>query len=179
MNLLIAKILGAVALLAALAFGVNSFLDYEQGIGDARATARFEKALDKQKGEAAATLAQETAKASAAEKKLNDFKNQQEVKDAAAAKANLDQANRLRDLAGPIGRLRDPYAPTGCGGCREDSEGESAAAANAGAKHPPQAGGLLSGQLTALLLELTASADAINAAYASCRADAYSVREAQ
>lgn len=176
MNLAIAKLIGAIALLAALAFGVNAFLNYEQGIGEARATARYEKALQAQKAEAATLLAKETAKVAVAERRLNDFKNTQEVKDADAKQRNLDQAARLRDLAGPVGRLRDPYAPTGCGGCRDDTEGESAASTNAGAKNPPQAGGLLSVELTALLLRITAEADEVNAAYASCRADAYSVR---
>lgn len=137
--------------------------------GEAAASARYEAALTKQKVAAARALADAMIDVANAEKKLNDFKNTQEVKDAAANKTNLDQAARLRELAGPIGRLRDPFAAPGCGGCRDDTEGEVAASANRGSGDAAAAGGLLSADLTRLLLWLAADADAVSAAFSSCK----------
>lgn len=179
MSGLLFRIFAVLALVGGALYGANAYLNYQQRIGEARATARYEKAINQQKAEAAALLAKETERATQIERSLFEFKHAQEMKDAQVAKYNRDQADRLRDLAGPIGRLRDPNSPTGCGGCRHDTEGEAAAASGAGAVRAAEAPGVLSEQLSGLLRRLASEADEVNAAYASCRADALAVRSAQ
>lgn len=173
------KLVAVLGLIAALIAGEYYLLDRAERAGDAKATARYELALTKQKVAAARALADAKIEVAAAEKSLNDFKNTQEVKDAASTKTNLDQATRLRELAGSAGRLRDPNAPAGCGCGDRSAEGTAAASADPGAGDASKADGLLSGELTALLLKLTEEADSISAAYTSCRADAYAVRSTQ
>jgi hypothetical protein len=145
--------------------------------GYQRATAEASNALQAQKREAAAVLATETAKTRAAEQALRDFKTNQDIQDAKAQSTVADLSRRLRQLADQSGRLRDPHAP-GCGAGSGSAPSEAAPAASGGAEHPAEAGGLLSEQLTQFLFEQAASADDINVAYISCRADAYTVRGA-
>lgn len=135
----------------------------------------YQQALDRQKIRAAATLAAETAKAADREAELQDLKNQQELKDATYQKTTADLSDRLRRAAGAAGRLRDPHAP-GCGAGGSGATSQAASAATGGAADPAEAGGLLSVPLTDLLAETLREADDINVAYASCRADAYTVR---
>lgn len=168
--------LAAAAISAALAAGYASFVAHERGIGDARAAARYESALKDQKVDAAHKLADALIDVAALERKLNDRKNTQEITDATNAKTVAALSSKLRDVVGPVGRLRDPYQETGCGGCRHDTAGEAAAATNNRAVDPPEAGGLFSEPATRLLERLTREAAEINLAYISCRADAYSVR---
>ena len=125
--------------------------------------------IDAQKAEAATLLEAERTKTAKAERELREFKDAQEVKDVDARKHVDELSARLRSL----GRLRDPNATpadTGCGPSRGGPETAVAAAPSAGRDNPTEAGGVLSREATALLLELTAEADAINIAYRSCRA---------
>ena len=81
-------------------------------------------------------------------------------------------------LAATAGRLRDPNAAAA--GCRSGGAGASTTdpgLADPDAADAAEAGGLFSAGATELLQRLTREADAINAAFASCRADALSVRE--
>lgn len=165
------RIAAVLVLLAALVFGEQ----YIEGLGYDRRAAEDAAAMARQKIEAAATLASETAKTRTAEQALSHFKNAQELKDAADQKTVADLSDRLRRLAGPAGRLRDPQA-AGCGPSSSGNPGATAATPGDRADDPSQAGGLLSGGATELLLRLTREADDINAAYTSCRADAYAVR---
>ena len=158
-------------LLAALVFGER----YIEGRGADRQLAIDTAAINKQKAEAAATLASETDKVHAAERALQDFKNNQELQDADHKKTVTDLSDRLRRIAGAAGRLRDPNA-AGCGPGGGGATNQTATTAGGGPADPAQAGGLLSAELSGLFAQLTKEADDINIAYTSCRADAYAVR---
>ena len=165
------------ALLALLALGA-AFVgyghhQYTQGVN--ATTALYEAAIDKQKAQAATLLASETAKTRSTELALQTIKNQQELQDADHQKTVADLSDRLRRLSGSTGRLRDPNA-AGCGGGGGSATDQVASAAGDRADDAAQAGGLLSGELSGLLRGLASEADAINNAYASCRADAFAVR---
>ena len=166
-----AKVALLLGLLLGLLWGVN-VVDQR---GYNRAKAEATAALEKQKREAAGVLATETAKTRVAEQALKDFKTNQDIQDEKSQTTVADLSRRLRQLAGPAGRLRDPKAH-GCGGGGGGATGADPAAPGSSAADPAEAGGLLSAELGGLLQQLTAEADAINVAYASCRADAYAVR---
>lgn len=168
----------AAALVAALVAGYFAWADHIGDVREAAVTARYNAAIDAQKKEATQKLADETAKVAAAEKALNDFKSQQEIKDATNQKTAAGLSARLRDAAGPAGRLRDPHA-AGCGGGGGGAQSAAATGADDSPADRAQAGGLLSAQLTRLLQQLAAEADGINLAYRSCRADAWSMRDVQ
>lgn len=166
-------ILGAAA---SLILGYGLWTKHQQDIGEARSNARWETATEQLKADARTKLADETAKVRAAETALQDFKNQQELKDANNQKTVSDLAGRLRAAAGPAGRLRDPNATAGCGGGSGGATSQTAATIGDRADDAAQAGGLFSEGATELLQRLTREADDINVAYASCRADAFAVR---
>lgn len=161
----------AIVLVLALLLGLRQ-VDQR---GYNRAMAEATAATNQLKAQAAATLASETAKARAAEQTLQAIKNTQELKDADHKEKVADLSDRLRRLAGPAGRLRDPHA-AGCGGGSSGAPGAAATAASDRADDAAQAGGLLSASLSGLLSRLQQEADTINIAYASCRTDAYAVR---
>lgn len=145
--------------------------------GYSRAKAEATVALGAQKREAGQVLATETAKTREAEEALRSAKQVQDTKDAQAQSTVADLSRRLRQLtAGNAGRLRDPNAPE-CGRGSSGAEAKTATAPRAGPEDGAQAGGLLSEQLSELLQRQATEADSINAAYASCRADAFAVRE--
>jgi hypothetical protein len=165
----------AVAVASALA-GVWALEAHVEGIGYDKAAHVYQASIDKQKAEAAATLASETARVRAAEVALQDFKNQQEIQDANHKKTVADLSDSLRRAAGPAGRLRDPYA-TGCGGGGGGATGQAATSSVDSADYGAERGGLLSAELSGFLESKLQEADTINIAYASCRADATAVRE--
>lgn len=164
------------ALLAALWLGYGAWANHQQGIGQARATATYNTAIDQQKLDASATLARETGKTRDAEQALQAFKNQQELRDAKNKLVLGALADQLRAAAGPAARLRDPNA-AGCGGGGGGAPGADPARADGGAADEAADSGLLSKQLTEFLLTQAADADQMNLAYASCRADALNLRE--
>lgn len=174
MSMTLAKIAAALVLLAALFFGEQ----YIEGRGYARAVAENEAAINKQKVAAVGLLLSETQRANAIERRLQNLKNIQEQKDATHQKTVADLSERLRSLSGPAGRLRDPNAP-GCGRGGGGTAGEATAPPGDRPTDQPEAGGLLSADLSGLLQRLTREADEINSAYLSCRADAFAVRGAQ
>jgi membrane protein involved in colicin uptake len=165
------KIIAVAALLAALFFVER----YIEGRGYDRAFVEARAQVEASKRAAAERLALETQKTRAAEQALQAATATQNTKDAAHAKTINDLSARLRTLSGPAGRLRDPHA-TGCGTGGGGTESAATATANTGAADGAQAGRLLSGPLTELFLRVAREADDINAAYTSCRADAYTVR---
>jgi hypothetical protein len=173
MTNIILKIGAVAALLAALFFAEQ----YIERLGYDRAMLQAQAQIEGSKRAAADSLAQEIEKTRRAEQALHDAKNNQELKDATYQKTVSDLSDRLRRVAGPAGRLRDPHAAVGCGPSGGCPTGSAAPAAGGGAADSAQAGGLLSAQLDRLLQQLTREADDINIAYASCRADAYTVRE--
>ncbi len=169
--------IGAVILLAAAAIiGYLSWAAHEQGIGEARATARYNAAIEAQKSEAGQVLAAAVAKVEAADAALREFKDHQEVKDAQNKKTVDNLSGRLRTLAGVNGRLRDPHADARCGDGGGSAQGQDSASAGHSPDDGAKGGGLLSADLSGLLRRLTREADEINAAYISCRADAEMVR---
>ena len=171
------KLGGALLLVVALIVGYFAWANHQQGIGEARATEKYNRAIEAQKREASAMLAKETTRVAAAEHALQDFKNNQEVRDASNKRATDNLTARLRALAGPGGRLRDPHADAARPG---QGGGSPNGSAPAGPGNRPdngaEASGVLSAELTGLLQRLTIEADEINNAYISCRADAESVR---
>jgi hypothetical protein len=139
--------------------------------------AALQLALQKQKTEAARILAAETNKVLDVERQLGAARAAQEENDADNAqtiRALREDLRRQSRAAGGPG-LRDPHA-AGCGGGGGGAPGPAAAGAHGGAADPAQAGGLVSQPLEELLLELADAGDAINIAYASCRADSQAVR---
>lgn len=166
--------LAAALAVVVLLFGAWQYID---GRGYSRAHAECTAATDAIKHQAAATLAAETAKARATEQALQTQTHHQELQDANNQKTVADLSDRLRRLAGPSGRLRDPQAG-GCGAGGSGAPGAATPAAAGGATDAAQAGGLFSAAATDFLLQLARDADDVNAAYASCRADADAVRVA-
>lgn len=174
-------ILNRLLLVAALLGGLYMLERNIEQRGFDRAEADHTAAIERLHADAAAQLADEVNKTRSAEQALNDAKNDQELKDATHTQTIAGLSDRLRRAAGPAGRLRDPNFQSGAAPCGRGGggpQGEHAAAAGAGAADKPETGGLLSAELSGLLQRLNREADDINAAYASCRADAYTVRSA-
>ncbi len=170
---LLAAALAIAALLAALFFAEQ----HVEGLGYDRRAAEDAAAIEKQKAEAATTLAAETEKTRLLEKSLQRATQKQDLQDAKQKTETDVLAARLRALAGPAGRLRDPNAaPDGCGRGGSSAPGADPAAPADRPDDSTEAGGLLSAELSGLLQSRLADAEAISAAYSSCRADAYTVR---
>ena len=114
--------------------------------------AKWGKAVDDQKIEAAATLQAETEKVLAAERKNTELNNKLEMANATAnQKVNAALADNRR-LALQLGGLRDPGRRSGCGGSAPGIQPpviDSAA----------PTGGELSAEATEFLLEFAADAD--------------------
>lgn len=176
MSAILSRMIVRLALVALLLLGWAAWSVYQQGVGEKRATAVYNAAIDRQKLDAGATLARETGKTRAAEQTLQAFKNQQEILDAKNKLVVGALADQLRAAAGPAARLRDPNA-AGCGGGGGGAQAADPARAGGGADDAAQAGGLFSAGATELFQRLTREADDINVAYASCRTDAMNVRE--
>lgn len=168
------KIAAILALLAALYYGEQ----YIEGRGYDRAKAEDMAQVEQQKRVATAELLRLTDQVRASEARLQAALQDQNTKDYNHAQTIAALSDRLRAYAGPGLRLRDPHA-TGCGSGGGVPQSYTATAPDAGATDPAQASGLLSADLTGLLQQLAREADDINAAYTSCRADAYTVRGEQ
>jgi hypothetical protein len=136
----------------------------------AAAIAPYVQAIEKQKAEAAKQFADETAKTKATEAKLTALTQAQNEKDSEHEATVADLSRKLATRS-----LRDPYARRGPSGGSTPSA--TAAAAPTGATSSTEGSGLLSAQASGVLRELMLQADQINDAYASCRADAFTVRK--
>jgi hypothetical protein len=166
--------------LAALLAGAYGLVRHIEQRGYDRAAEKFTAAIHQLQADAANTLSDQVNKTRVAEQALTTAKNNQEIQDAKHTQTIAAYAARLRAAAGPAGRLRDPNAPAPeCWGSGDRPPGDPATATAAGATNRAEAGGLLSEPLTELLQRIAREADDINVAYASCRADAYTVRQAQ
>lgn len=167
------------ALCAALAGGYAYWAHHEREAGAAPYIAQLatlNAAITAQKAQAQKTLQAETAKTDATMRQLDLALKTQESNDERNKQETHRMALRLAGLAAHDGgRLRDP---AGCGRGSGGTSSASAAATQGGARNRPDADGLLSVQLSQLLLSLTASADAINDAYQSCRAWAQAASDA-
>lgn len=165
----IAVIVGALSLLTA---GYFAWAGHQQDIGQARATAVYEAQLAKQKDDAKILLAAETAKVKTAEKSLQDFSNQRAENDLVNEKTISVLAGRVHAL----GRLRDPGATVGRGGGGSGTQSAGSTSAGDSQAAGAQADRFLSAELTGFLQRQASDADEVNAAYASCREDAFTVR---
>lgn len=167
--------------LVLLALGIGLWTVVQKWESSIRADERvivvkiYEDALTKQKEQASALLATETAKATAATKELQDFKITQEKEDAINNQTVSILADKLHAMAGTAGRLRDPYQ-TGCGGGGGSAQSQTVGGTQSGQGDGAEAGGLLSPELTQFLFTKDREADAINRAYISCRSDERSLR---
>lgn len=132
--------------------------------------AALKAAVAEQKAQAAKTLAAETERVRGAEQALQTALNTQNTKDYTNAQKIETLRRRLADAAA-VG-LRDPSS----GSCGGGSASAATAAPGVSTADTTQASGVLSASLVGLLQSITIDADRINAAYASCRADAYEVR---
>jgi len=131
-------------------------------------------AVAEQKAQAAQLLAAETERVRLAEQALQNTLNTQNAKDTKNA-ITIETLRQRLVAAAAIG-LRDPHAigPSG-----QSTNGAATAPPGDSVGDTAQAAGLLSTKLVGLLQSLTLDADRINAAYASCRADALAVRQQQ
>lgn len=170
---LIACLLAVIALGAA-ALGLVHY-GHSKGVAETKAT--YEDVISKQKLEAYLKLTAETAKTRSADLALQAFKNEQDLKDANHQTIITAMSTRMRGLAGPAGRLRDPNQ-AGCGNGGGSTPSADPTAPADRANDTAEAGGLLSAELSGLLQQRTQEADVINIAYTSCRADAFKVRAA-
>lgn len=159
------------ASVGAVVVGYQTFVNHQQTIGDQRATARYELLLSRQKTDAAALLATETARANEAERRARELLAEQEKRDAKNVNTVAGLQARLRALAGPAGQLRDPNAQPGRGCSSGGPQGATATGATDRAADAAETGGLLSPELSGLLQARLIEADEINVAYASCRFD--------
>lgn len=157
-------------LCGALTLGYISWAHHQQGIGEARATARYELALTKQKAEAAALLASETAKVKVAESELLKLHFEGELRDQVNEKTIVILADKLHGL-----RLRDPFA-AGCRGSGAGTQGANPTGPSIGPIDSGDGAGLLSAEFDQFLKQQAETADRINNAYRSCRADSLSLR---
>jgi hypothetical protein len=179
----------ALALAAALAWGgVNAFERNLARSGEAAAkvmakanadaleSARLQ--VDLNKKQAARLLADETAKVAATETRLANALAKLEKTDVANKTTVAGLKTRLVAAAGAAGRLRDPYgAPDRCGASGGDAKGQTATSADDSPANGAAPGRLLSAELSGFIEQRLAQADALNIAYASCRADAFTVRQ--
>lgn len=136
----------------------------------------LQAALANQKIETGKLLANETAAVLRLERELQTALGNQEKTDATnkrkidALGADLRKHSRVGGGSG----LRDPFAERGGSSCTPQSQTVSSAEGGAGNATPTS--GLLSAELEGFLLSRFGEADAINAAYISCRADALNLR---
>lgn len=160
------------ALLAALGGAVGAWnwhgqAEYHRGYDAATLVANSK--LDAQAIEAGKKLAAAQKERDAVRDDFQKFKDTQELKDEQNKKTSAAAARQLADLAGTNKRLRDPNATPGCrngGGAGAQTAGDGSGDR---ADDRAEASGLLSEQLSGLLLARIKEADAINDAYASCR----------
>ena len=164
----------AIALIASVWVGLVEIKNHYIELGDHNASVRYEAAISRQKAAAEALLAAETAKVREREQSLQKFTDDQNRKDADHEKTLAALSVRLRVLAGPSGRLRDPEGVGQGGG---GPGGQTASPAADRGADTAQDAGLLSRPISELLLSITSEADTINDAYISCRADAEQLRK--
>lgn len=169
MNELMIKLIAAAGVVGLLGFGYLEWRDVQREAG----AAPYKAKLATLQQQADDKLKAERERVAAIEQRMQADQLAQTKKDADNGKVIADLGRQLRDA----GRLRDPGATTGRGGCGADRDVTPGAAP--GADDDPQGPGLLSAELSNLLRTQAAEADAINIAYASCRADALSIRQHQ
>lgn len=141
------------------------------------AVAPYVAAIAKQKAEAAATLATETANVLRLERALAEMTSKLEGIYELRRNESKAAQQRLADaVVRGGGRLRDPNA-AGCGSSGNSAQGQSPASAGASSEGGGEAGGLFSEPATRLLQRITAESQEVNDAYALCRGWAIEVHD--
>ena len=166
----------AIKLLAFMLFLVGLYFGerHIENLGYTRAKNEDAAQINEQKAKAANELAKLESQVKAKEESLNALKNQQEKEDLTHVQNIATLHDNLRSLAGTAGRLRDPKAiRRGDGSASATSATTSPASASA--TNSTETSGLFSAEFSQLLLQRLQEADAINAAYISCRADSFFV----
>lgn len=137
-------------------------------------TLKYETAIAKQKDAASQKLAEVTTQVAVKEHSLQVAKDNQDIKDAQHAKIVSNLSSKLRNAINTTGGLCDSSAGRGIrsGG----ASGAISGNANGSTNDAAHGDGILSADFAQLLEQLTRKADDINNAYASCRADAISIR---
>ena len=90
-----------IGITGALWLGYGAWEGHQQAVGEARATQRYNAAIEALKADAARLLAAQTAKVTAREQALQDLKNQQEVQDGKNQRTIEDLGRRLGGCATP------------------------------------------------------------------------------
>ncbi len=171
------RIIAALVSFIVLAGAMLGYGHWQYSRGVKATTDVYEAALSKQKAAAAITLSGETMKVLESERKYNNLKSLQESKDVDHQTIVSDLGNKLRIANGAAVRLRDPNAAPGCRLGSSSPQSPATPAPSISAENSTETGGLLSVQLSDLLVRLLREADEGNNAYISCRSDAYTVRD--
>ena len=155
----------AVVLCFALSFGIKHYRQKALTVG--RELQQLQDSVAAQNRTAAAELARLTLERNAAQAQLDQLYQQQEETDVLAVQEIARLSNELEQR--PV-RVRIVASSTTCGPGRGGTKGEQASAADPGAADTAQAYGLLPESNSIRLRAVSAEAETINAAYASCRA---------
>ena len=155
----------AVVLCFALSFGFKHYRQKAVTVGDE--LKQLQASVAAQNRTATAELARLTLERNAAQARLDQFYQQQEKTDVLAVQEIARLSSELEQR--PV-RVRIVASSTTCGAGRGGTTGEQASAADPGAADTAQAYGLLPESNSIRLRAVSAEAETINAAYASCRA---------
>jgi hypothetical protein len=164
---IVIKIVLVLGLLAGLFFGEQ----YVERLGASKQAATDQVRVDQLKQAATAELLALTNGAQALGTALQKTVTDQNLKDADHEKTLANLSTKLRAAM----RLRDPHA-VGCGGSSGGPPSPATGPADSSPADGSQTAGLLSAELSGLLQRLQSEADNVNAAYASCKSDAISIR---
>ena len=175
MTSLVAQVVTLLLALSALSAAFFGYGEYRERAGVSATAAIYDAALTQQKAQAAQVLASAVARVRTQQTQLDTQLKNQDTQDAKNKQTVATLNARVRSLADAAGRLRDPNA-AGCGRRGDAASGDAAAGAGDSSGDAASNTGVLSTELSGLFLRLTEEADAINLAYASCRADALSLR---
>jgi hypothetical protein len=163
-------------IVAALVLGYFAWEKHIRNDERGKVVAEYNLKIDEQKTEARTLLIAESAKVDAANRALRDFKDNQENEDAINGKTISLLADKLHILAATSGGLlRDPNAK-GCWNGSSGAQSTTTTSTSSGAADVAQGAGVLSADLSRLLLRQASIADEVNLAYISCRADAINLR---
>lgn len=155
----------AVVLCFALSFGFKHYRQKALTVGNE--LQQLQASVAVQNRTAAAELARLTTERNAAQAQLDQIYQQQEKTDVLAVQEIARLTGELEQR--PV-RVRIVASSTTCGAGRGGPTGEQASAADSGAADATQAYGLLPESNSIRLRAVSAEAETINAAYASCRA---------
>ena len=155
-----------VVLCLVLSFGFSNYYQ-QKALTVGKELQQLQASVAAQNRTAAAELARLTTERNAAQARLDQIYQQQEKTDVLAVQEIARLSGELERR--PV-RVRIVASSTSCGAGRGGTAGEQASAADSGAADAAQAYGLLPESNSIRLRAVSAEAETINAAYASCRA---------